>query len=93
MKYGYFDDKEREYVIDHPDTPSPWVNYLGSPEYGAIISNNAGGFSFCRTGGKGRNPRYILKLFVQSGGHIYIRATLSGGLWVPSWPPGGKKIW
>ena len=40
MKYGYFDDKEREYVIDHPDTPSPWVNYLGSPEYGAIISNS-----------------------------------------------------
>ena len=33
MRYGYFDDKEREYVIDRPDTPSPWVNYLGSPEY------------------------------------------------------------
>lgn len=39
MKYGYFDDKNREYVIERPDTPTPWVNYLGSPEYGAIISN------------------------------------------------------
>lgn len=46
MKYGYFDDVNREYVIDHPNTPKPWVNYLGSPEYGAIISNNAGGYSF-----------------------------------------------
>lgn len=36
MKYGYFNDTEREYVIDRPDTPAPWVNYLGSPEYGAI---------------------------------------------------------
>ena len=59
MKYGYFDDKEREYVIDHPDTPSPWVNYLGSPEYGAIISNNAGGYSFARSGANGRILRSI----------------------------------
>lgn len=43
MKYGFFDDANREYVIERPDTPAPWVNYLGSPEYGAIISNNAGG--------------------------------------------------
>ena len=43
MKYGYFDETKKEYVITRPDTPAPWVNYLGSPEYGAIISNNAGG--------------------------------------------------
>ena len=41
MKYGYFDNENREYVITNPATPAPWVNYLGSPEYGAIISNNA----------------------------------------------------
>lgn len=46
MRYGYFDDEKREYVIDRPDTPAPWANYLGSPEYGAVISNNAGGYSF-----------------------------------------------
>ncbi len=54
MQYGYFDDKEREYVITCPDTPAPWVNYLGSPEYGAIISNNAGGYSFAKSGANGR---------------------------------------
>ena len=44
MKYGHFDETRKEYVIDRPDTPAPWANYLGSPAYGAIISNNAGGF-------------------------------------------------
>ena len=48
MKFGYFDDEKREYVIDRPDTPAPWANYLGSPEYGAVISNNAGGYSLDR---------------------------------------------
>ena len=43
MNFGYFDDEKREYVITRPDTPAPWANYLGSPEYGALISNNAGG--------------------------------------------------
>lgn len=42
MRYGYFDEEKKEYVITRPDTPAPWVNYLGSPEYGAIVSNNAG---------------------------------------------------
>ena len=42
MQYGHFDDRAREYVITRPDTPAPWVNYLGSPEYGAIISKPVG---------------------------------------------------
>lgn len=50
MRYGYFDEQNKEYVIDRPDTPAPWANYLGSPEYGAIISNNAGGYSFEKSG-------------------------------------------
>ena len=41
MNFGYFDEEKREYVITKPNTPAPWCNYLGSPEYGAIISNNA----------------------------------------------------
>ena len=53
MQYGYFDDKNREYVITRPDTPEPWANYLGSPEYGALISNNAGGYSFAKSGANG----------------------------------------
>ena len=53
MQYGYFNEKEKEYVITRPDTPSAWANYLGSPEYGAIISNNAGGYSFVKSGANG----------------------------------------
>jgi cellobiose phosphorylase len=46
MRYGYFDDVRREYVITRPDTPLPWINYLGSQDYFALISNTAGGYSF-----------------------------------------------
>ena len=90
MKYGYFDDKEREYVINRPDTPSPWVNYLGSPEYGAIISNNAGGYSFARSGANGRILRYIFNQFDQPGRYIYIRDNDSHDYWSASWQPVGK---
>jgi cellobiose phosphorylase len=48
MSYGYFDDKKREYVITRPDTPLPWINYLGCEAYFGIISNTAGGYSFYR---------------------------------------------
>ena len=58
MKYGYFDDEKKEYVITKPDTPAPWANYLGSTDYGAIISNNAGGYSFRKSGANGRILRY-----------------------------------
>ena len=61
MRYGYFDEEKKEYVITRPDTPAPWVNYLGSPEYGAIVSNNAGGYSFAKSGANGRILRYIFK--------------------------------
>ncbi|MFR8331609.1 MAG: hypothetical protein ACLU9S_03875 [Oscillospiraceae bacterium] len=67
MKYGYFDDAQREYVMQRPDTPAPWVNYLGSPEYGAIVSNNAGGYSFAKSGANGRILRYVFNQFDQPG--------------------------
>ena len=50
MKYGYFDLENKEYVITRPDTPAAWSNYLGDPEYGAIITNNAAGYSFVKSG-------------------------------------------
>jgi hypothetical protein len=46
MRYGSFDDARREYVINRPDTPLPWANYLGTEAYFGIISNTAGGYSF-----------------------------------------------
>ena len=49
MQFGYFSDAAREYVITDPRTPMPWANYLGSPEYGAIVTQNAGGYSFVKS--------------------------------------------
>jgi cellobiose phosphorylase len=92
MQYGYFDDEKREYVITRPDTPAPWANYLGSPEYGAIISNNAGGYSFAKSGANGRILRYIFNSFDQPGRYIYIRDNESKDYWSASWQPVGKDL-
>ena len=92
MRYGYFDDENREYVIEQPNTPSPWVNYLGSPEYGAIISNNAGGYSFAKSGANGRILRYVFNNFDQPGRYIYLRDNESEDYWSASWQPVGKEL-
>lgn len=92
MQYGHFDDRAREYVITRPDTPAPWVNYLGSPEYGAIISNNAGGYSFARSGANGRILRYVFNQFDQPGRYLYLRDDDSGDFWSVSWQPVGKDL-
>lgn len=92
MQYGYFDDEKREYVITRPDTPAPWANYLGSPEYGAIISNNAGGYSFAKSGANGRILRYVFNNFDQPGRYIYIRDNDSKDYWSASWQPVGKDL-
>ncbi|WP_161980753.1 GH36-type glycosyl hydrolase domain-containing protein [Streptococcus sp. S784/96/1] len=92
MKYGYFDDINREYIIDKPDTPTPWVNYLGSPEYGAIISNNAGGYSFAKSGANGRILRYVFNHFDQPGRYIYLRDNDNQDFWSASWQPVGKDL-
>ncbi len=92
MQYGYFDDKNREYVITQPDTPAPWVNYLGSPDYGAIISNNAGGYSFAKSGAHGRILRYVFNQFDQPGRYLYIRDNENTDFWSASWQPVGKDL-
>ncbi|MDE5965551.1 MAG: N,N'-diacetylchitobiose phosphorylase [Lachnospiraceae bacterium] len=90
MQFGYFDEKEKEYVITNPATPAPWANYLGSPEYGAIISNNAGGYSFVKSGANGRVIRYIFNQFDEPGRYIYLRDDDSRDFWSASWQPVGK---
>ena len=92
MKYGYFDENKKEYVITKPDTPAPWVNYLGSPEYGAIISNNAGGYSFAKSGANGRILRYIFNQFDEPGRYIYLRDNTTKDYWSASWQPVGKDL-
>ncbi len=94
MQYGYFDDKAREYVITRPDTPQSWSNYLGSTEYGAIITNNAGGYSFYRSAATGRflRLRFNNLPLDQPGRYFYIRDNQSADYWSASWQPVGKSL-
>ncbi len=92
MNYGYFDEEKKEYVITRPDTPAPWANYLGSPEYGAIISNNAGGYSFVKSGANGRISRYIFNQEDKPGRYVYLRDDDTSDYWSASWQPVGKPL-
>ncbi len=92
MNYGYFDEANREYVITKPNTPAPWANYLGSPAYGAIISNNAGGYSFEQSGANGRILRYRFNADDKPGRYIYIRDDETKDYWSASWQPVGKDL-
>ena len=57
-EYGYYDDKNREYVITDPCTPWPWINYLGTEDFFGLISNTAGGYDFCKDAKFRRITRY-----------------------------------
>ncbi len=94
MQYGYFDDVAKEYVITRPDTPLSWSNYLGSTEYGAIITNNAGGYGFYRSGARGRFLRLNFNSIPmdQPGRYFYLRDRESGDYWSASWQPVGKPL-
>ena len=93
MRYGYFDDERREYVITRPDTPLPWINYLGSESYFGLISNTAGGYSFYKDARLRRLTRYRYNNApLDTGGrYIYLRDDgphPSGPrVWSPSWMP------
>jgi cellobiose phosphorylase len=89
MKYGFFDDRQREYVITRPDTPLPWINYLGCEAYFGIISNTAGGYSFYRDARLRRLTRYRYNNapFDFGGRYIYIRDNDTSRFWSPSWEP------
>jgi N,N'-diacetylchitobiose phosphorylase len=94
MRFGYFDDANKEYVIERPDTPRSWANYLGSTEYGAIITNNAGGYSFFTSAAQGRLTRLRFDDVPvdQPGRYIYLRDKESGDYWSNAWQPVGKPL-
>lgn len=94
MQYGYFDDLAKEYVITRPDTPQSWSNYLGSTEYGAILTNNAGGYGFFRSAARGRflRLRFNSVPLDQPGRYIYLRDQEDGDFWSASWQPVGKPL-
>jgi cellobiose phosphorylase len=87
-RYGYFDDEHREYVLTRPDTPLPWINYLGCEAYYGLISNTAGGYSFYRDARLRRITRYRYNNVPLdwSGRYIYVRDD-TGAFWSPSWQP------
>jgi cellobiose phosphorylase len=94
MKYGYFDDQNREYVITQPDTPLPWINYLGCQAYFGLISNTAGGYSFYRDARLRRITRYRYNNapYDFGGRYLYVRDNASGEFWSPSWQPTQRRL-
>jgi cellobiose phosphorylase len=94
MKFGYFDDDKKEYVITRPDTPRSWSNYLGSTRYGAIITNNAGGYSFFRSSAQGRFLRLRFNAIPldQPGRYLYFHDCKTRDFWSASWQPVGKPL-
>ena len=89
MRFGYFDDKNREYVITRPDTPLPWINYLGMEDYFGLISNTAGGYSFYQDARLRRLTRYRYNnVPLDMGGrYLYLRDNASNEFWSPTWMP------
>ncbi|NWG13172.1 MAG: glycosyl transferase [Acidobacteria bacterium] len=94
MRYGYFDDNLREYVITRPDTPLPWINYLGCEDFFGIISNTAGGYSFYRDARLRRVSRYRYNNvpFDLGGRYIYLRDQDTGVFWSPTWQPTRRDL-
>ncbi len=94
MRYGFFDVENKEYVIERPDTPVPWMNYLHNDEYCALISNNAGGYSFHHSARDKRILRYRLNNIPMDrpGRYIYIRDGKTGDYWSNTWQPVLKDL-
>ncbi len=87
MKYGYFDDKAREYVITTPKTPYPWINYLGNDDFFSLISNTAGGYSFYKDARLRRLTRFRYNNVPVDMGGKYYYINDNGDVWSPGWKP------
>jgi len=88
-EYGHFDPEAAEFVITRPDTPTPWINYLGEGRYGGIVSNTGGGFSFDRDPRARRVSRYRYNAVPadQPGRYVYLRRLDTGEFWGATWQP------
>lgn len=88
MKYGYFDNENREYVIDRVDTPAPWTNYIGVEDMCAVLSQTAGGYVFYKSPEYHRITRFRPNAPVERPGHyVYVRDDDTGEYWSISWQP------
>lgn len=87
MKFGRFDDQQREYVITDPKTPYPWINYLGNQDFVSIISNTSGGYSFFKDARLRRITRYRYNNVPVDDGGKYFYINDNGHVWNPGWKP------
>ena len=87
MKFGYFDDANREYVITSPRTPYPWINYLGTQGFFSLISNTAGGYSFYKDARLRRITRYRYNNVPIDMGGRYFYIKDGETIWNPGWSP------
>ena len=87
MKFGHFDDLNKEYVIEKYETPLPWINYLGSDSFFTLLSNTAGGYAFYKDARLRRITRYRYNNLPldQDGFHIYVKDRDT--IWNPGWQP------
>lgn len=94
MRFGFFDDQSREYVITRPDTPLPWINYLGTDTFFGLISNTAGGYSFYKDARLRRLTRYRYNNapLDMGGRYIYLRDVDTGKVWSPNWMPVRERL-
>ena len=86
-EYGYYDDKNREYVITDPCTPWPWINYLGTEDFFGLISNTAGGYDFCKDAKFRRITRYRYNGVPMDAGGRYFYIKDGDTVWNPGWKP------
>jgi cellobiose phosphorylase len=85
--YGHFDDEKREYVITRPDTPLPWLNYLGQDEFFGLCTNTAGGYTFWKDAKLRRLTRYRYNNVPYDLGGRYLYVNDGGSVWNPGWKP------
>jgi len=87
MSYGFFDDVNKEYVITRPDTPLPWINYLGTKDFFGIISNTAGGYAFYQDAKLRRLTRYRYNNIPMDSNGRYLYIKDGDAIWNPMWKP------
>ncbi|SDF78329.1 cellobiose phosphorylase [Fontibacillus panacisegetis] len=94
MKFGQFDDVRKEYVINTPQTPYPWINYLGNEQFFGLISNTAGGYTFYRDARLRRLTRYRYNnIPLDTGGrYYYLRDHDNNDFWTPGWMPVKREL-
>jgi cellobiose phosphorylase len=92
MKFGHFDDKNREYVITNPQTPWPWINYLGNEDFFSLISNTAGGYTFYKDAKFRRLTRYRYNNVPMDSGGKYFYIKDNDTIWSPGWKPCKTKL-